>query len=51
MERLINDAVQKGATLRTGGERIGNKGNFLRPTGLIDGRWESISILNSSHNP
>jgi succinate-semialdehyde dehydrogenase/glutarate-semialdehyde dehydrogenase len=36
MERLINDAVAKGAKLRTGGERIGNKGNFFRPTVLTD---------------
>ena len=36
MEGLIGDAVQKGATIRTGGKRIGNKGNFFEPTVLTD---------------
>lgn len=36
LEALINDAVSHGATLRTGGRRIGNKGNFFEPTVLTD---------------
>ncbi|MBW4092706.1 MAG: NAD-dependent succinate-semialdehyde dehydrogenase [Proteobacteria bacterium] len=36
MESFIGDAVQRGATLRTGGNRIGNKGNFFEPTVLTD---------------
>ncbi|PNG27382.1 NAD-dependent succinate-semialdehyde dehydrogenase [Methylocella silvestris] len=32
MESLVADAVQKGAKIRTGGVRIGNKGNFFQPT-------------------
>ena len=36
MEGFIADAVQKGARLRTGGHRIGNKGNFFEPTVLTD---------------
>ena len=36
MEGLIADAVQKGAKIRTGGKRIGNKGNFFEPTVLTD---------------
>ncbi len=36
MEAFIGDAVQKGATLKTGGSRIGNKGNFFEPTVLTD---------------
>jgi succinate-semialdehyde dehydrogenase/glutarate-semialdehyde dehydrogenase len=36
MEALIGDAIQKGATVRTGGNRIGNKGNFFEPTVLTD---------------
>ena len=36
MEGMISDAVQKGATIRTGGKRIGNKGNFFEPTVLTD---------------
>jgi succinate-semialdehyde dehydrogenase / glutarate-semialdehyde dehydrogenase len=36
METMIGDAQQKGATVRTGGNRIGNKGNFFEPTVLTD---------------
>lgn len=36
MESLIADAVQKGAEVRTGGKRIGNKGNFFEPTVLTE---------------
>ena len=36
MEGFIADAVQHGATLRTGGKRIGNKGYFFEPTILTD---------------
>lgn len=36
MESLVADARQKGATFRTGGERIGNKGYFFQPTVLTD---------------
>jgi succinate-semialdehyde dehydrogenase / glutarate-semialdehyde dehydrogenase len=34
MERMIGDAVAKGSTLHTGGERIGNQGYFYAPTVL-----------------
>jgi succinate-semialdehyde dehydrogenase/glutarate-semialdehyde dehydrogenase len=34
METFIGDALQKGASLKTGGRRIGNKGNFFEPTVL-----------------
>src|ERR1700735_483051 len=36
MEAFIGDAVQKGATVNTGGHRIGNKGNYFEPTVLTD---------------
>ncbi|MBW8268205.1 NAD-dependent succinate-semialdehyde dehydrogenase [Caldovatus aquaticus] len=36
VEGLVADARQKGATVRTGGERIGNKGYFYAPTVLTD---------------
>jgi succinate-semialdehyde dehydrogenase / glutarate-semialdehyde dehydrogenase len=36
MESFIGDAVQHGATVRTGGNRIGNKGNFFEPTVITD---------------
>ncbi|MGI2030965.1 NAD-dependent succinate-semialdehyde dehydrogenase [Rhizobium panacihumi] len=36
MEALIQDAVSAGADLKTGGKRIGNKGNFFEPTVLAN---------------
>ena len=36
MEGFISDAVKHGATVRAGGNRIGNKGNFFEPTVLTD---------------
>jgi succinate-semialdehyde dehydrogenase/glutarate-semialdehyde dehydrogenase len=36
LEELISDAVAKGGELRTGGRRIGNKGNFFEPTVLTN---------------
>jgi succinate-semialdehyde dehydrogenase/glutarate-semialdehyde dehydrogenase len=36
MEGFVADAVQKGATVRTGGKRVANKGYFFEPTVLTD---------------
>jgi succinate-semialdehyde dehydrogenase/glutarate-semialdehyde dehydrogenase len=36
LESLIQDAVSNGATIRTGGKRIGNKGYFFEPTVITD---------------
>ena len=36
MDSFVADAVQRGATVRTGGERIGNQGYFFLPTVLTD---------------
>ena len=36
IERLIGDARDRGATLHTGGERIGNRGFFYTPSVLSD---------------
>ncbi len=36
MEAFIGDAVQMGASLKTGGHRIGNKGSLFEPTVLTD---------------
>lgn len=36
MEALVADAVGKGANLRTGGKRAGNKGYFFEPTVLTE---------------
>lgn len=45
MEAFIGDAVRKGASLKVGGNRIGNKGNFFEPTVLTDVPMES-RIMN-----
>jgi succinate-semialdehyde dehydrogenase/glutarate-semialdehyde dehydrogenase len=45
MERLIGDAVQRGAKLRAGGSRIGNSGNFFQPTVLTDAPIDA-AIMN-----
>lgn len=36
LEALVDDAVEKGAKLTTGGRRIGNRGYFFEPTVLAD---------------
>jgi succinate-semialdehyde dehydrogenase/glutarate-semialdehyde dehydrogenase len=36
METLVADATSRGAKIATGGERIGNRGNFFQPTVLTD---------------
>ncbi|MQW86494.1 NAD-dependent succinate-semialdehyde dehydrogenase [Sinorhizobium saheli] len=36
MESLTADAVSRGGKIATGGERIGNRGNFYKPTVLTD---------------
>ncbi len=36
MDGFVTDAVQHGGVVRTGGARIGNKGNFFQPTVLTD---------------
>ena len=45
MEALIADAVQKGAEVRTGGKRIGNKGNFFEPT-VLTGVNRDMRVMN-----
>jgi len=36
IEQFVQDAVEKGAKVATGGKRIGNQGNFFEPTVLTD---------------
>ncbi|WP_201829737.1 NAD-dependent succinate-semialdehyde dehydrogenase [Microvirga zambiensis] len=36
LESLIQDAVERGAQVKAGGRRIGNKGNFFEPTILAN---------------
>jgi succinate-semialdehyde dehydrogenase / glutarate-semialdehyde dehydrogenase len=45
IESFVGDAVAKGAKLKTGGNRIGNKGYFFEPTVLADVPLEA-KIMN-----
>ena len=45
MEALVADASQKGAEIRTGGSRIGNKGYFYEPT-VITGLTREMRAMN-----
>jgi succinate-semialdehyde dehydrogenase / glutarate-semialdehyde dehydrogenase len=45
MEAFIGDAAQHGATVHTGGGRIGNKGNYFEPT-VITGVPKDARVMN-----
>ncbi|MFT8244787.1 NAD-dependent succinate-semialdehyde dehydrogenase [Roseomonas sp. BN140053] len=45
MEALLGDARQKGAEIRTGGNRIGNKGYFFEPT-VVTGVTREMRVMN-----
>ncbi|WP_043363186.1 NAD-dependent succinate-semialdehyde dehydrogenase [Belnapia sp. F-4-1] len=51
MEGLIADARQRGAEVRTGGERIGNKGYFFQPTVLTGVTKESRMMNEEPFGP
>jgi len=51
MQNLVSDALSKGATLRTGGKRIGNKGNFFEPTVLTDVPMEARIMHEEPFGP
>ena len=45
MERIVEDAVSKGAKVVTGGKRIGERGNFFEPT-VLTGVSKDARIMN-----
>ena len=45
IESLIQDAVQRGAEVRAGGNRIGNKGYFFEPT-VVTGVTREMRMMN-----
>jgi succinate-semialdehyde dehydrogenase/glutarate-semialdehyde dehydrogenase len=51
MEAFIGDAAQRGATVRVGGNRIGNKGNFFEPTVLTDVPMEARVMHEEPFGP
>jgi succinate-semialdehyde dehydrogenase/glutarate-semialdehyde dehydrogenase/succinyl-CoA reductase len=44
MEKVVSDAVQKGAEVLTGGERIKSKGSFFKPT-LLKNVTSNMMVL------
>nr|WP_278521034.1 NAD-dependent succinate-semialdehyde dehydrogenase [Brucella anthropi] len=51
MEELVADAVKFGATLATGGHRIGNKGFFFEPTVLLNVPVEARAMNDEPFGP
>ncbi len=51
MEAFIADAVQRGATVHSGGKRIGNKGNFFEPTILTDVPTDALVMNEEPFGP
>jgi len=51
MQEITEDAVKRGATLATGGERIGSSGNFFQPTVLLDPPLDSSVFNNEPFGP
>jgi len=51
MDRLIGDAVTRGATLHTGGERVGNAGFFYAPTVLSDIPLDALIMNEEPFGP
>jgi succinate-semialdehyde dehydrogenase/glutarate-semialdehyde dehydrogenase len=51
MDRLISDAVQRGARLHTGGERVGNAGFFYAPSVLSDIPLDALVMNEEPFGP
>ena len=51
MQEITEDAVSRGATVATGGERIGTSGNFCAPTLLLDAPLDSSVFNNEPFGP
>jgi len=51
MQRLTADAVQRGAEIAAGGERIGSAGNFFAPTVIVDAPLDSLVFNEEPFGP
>ena len=51
IEEITADAIKRGATVATGGERIGTTGNFFQPTVLLDPPLDSSVFNNEPFGP
>ena len=48
---MIDDAVAKGAKVKTGGHRIGNAGNFFEPTVITDVPTDALMMNDEPFGP
>ena len=51
LARLISDGVDKGARVRLGGSRLGNRGNFFEPTILSDVNEDADAMNEEPFGP
>jgi len=51
MQEITEDAIKRGATIATGGERIGTTGNFFQPTVILDAPLDSAVFNNEPFGP
>ncbi|RII74306.1 NAD-dependent succinate-semialdehyde dehydrogenase [Pseudomonas monteilii] len=51
IQALVDDATVKGATLLAGGERVGDKGNFFKPTVLTEIPVEARLLCEEPFGP
>lgn len=51
MEELVADVRARGGTVRTGGTRIGNRGNFFEPTVVTDIGDDALIMTNEPFGP
>lgn len=51
IEEMITDATSRGATLASGGERVGNKGYFFQPTVLTNVPTEAAMMNEEPFGP
>lgn len=51
IQALVDDATVKGATLLAGGERVGDKGNFFKPTVLTEIPAEARLLCEEPFGP
>ncbi|WP_457336803.1 NAD-dependent succinate-semialdehyde dehydrogenase [Rhizobacter sp. P5_C2] len=51
MAKVVDDARKRGATVATGGERVGSSGNFFAPTVLVDVPLDADVFNNEPFGP
>ncbi len=51
LESQVNDAVQKGATVLTGGKRVEKKGFYFEPTVVVDASHDMSIMRDESFGP